>query len=125
MKLTHSCIITQNIERLKEFYADVLHIEPQAYGEDYVEFPTECGTLSLYSLAAHELLAPGSVHAASNRSVELEFQVDDVDKEYRRLQHMDIEWVKPPTTQSWGNRSIYFRDPDGNLINFYSRVGAE
>jgi len=32
--------------------------------------------------------------------------------------------VKPPTTQPWGNRSIYFRDPDGNLINFYSRVAA-
>ncbi|MGI8825693.1 MAG: VOC family protein [Chloroflexota bacterium] len=27
-----------------------------------------------------------------------------------------------PSTQEWGNRSIYFRDPDGNLINFYSRV---
>lgn len=125
MKLTHSCIITQSIERLQEFYADVLRIEPQAYGEYYVEFPTECGTLSLYSLVAHEQLAPGSARAASNRSVELEFQVDDVDKEYVRLQHMDIEWVKLPTTQSWGGRSIYFRDPDGNLINFYSRVGGE
>jgi catechol 2,3-dioxygenase-like lactoylglutathione lyase family enzyme len=29
-------------------------------------------------------------------------------------------WVKPPTTQPWGTRSLYFRDPDGNLIDFYA-----
>ncbi|HKW35048.1 MAG TPA: nuclear transport factor 2 family protein [Candidatus Acidoferrum sp.] len=28
-------------------------------------------------------------------------------------------WVKPPTTQPWGTRSVYFRDPDGNLVNFF------
>jgi len=122
MKLTHSCIITENIERLREFYEGVLQIEPQTYGDSYVEFPTECGTLSLFSLAAHEELAPDSARSAANQSLELEFQVPDVDEEYDRLQEMEAEWVKPPTTQAWGNRSIYFRDPDGNLINFYGRV---
>jgi catechol 2,3-dioxygenase-like lactoylglutathione lyase family enzyme len=109
---------------LREFYKDVLQIDPQTYGDGYVEFPTECGTLSLYSLTAHEVLAPGSAQSAANRSLELEFQVADVDEEYERLQKMEIEWVKRPTTQSWGGRSIYFRDPDGNLINFYSRVST-
>jgi hypothetical protein len=28
--------------------------------------------------------------------------------------------VKPPTTQSWGRRSIWFRDPDGNNVNFFA-----
>ncbi|MGI8825201.1 MAG: VOC family protein [Chloroflexota bacterium] len=57
-----------------------------------------------------------------NRSIMLEFRVSDVDQQYARLQRKDIAWVKPPSTQEWGNRSIYFRDPDGNLINFYSQV---
>ena len=25
----------------------------------------------------------------------------------------------------WGNRSLMFRDPDGNLINFFTPVSAE
>jgi catechol 2,3-dioxygenase-like lactoylglutathione lyase family enzyme len=31
-------------------------------------------------------------------------------------------WVKGPTTQPWGTRSIYFRDPDGNLVDFFAPV---
>jgi len=29
----------------------------------------------------------------------------------------------PPTTQPWGNRSMVFRDPVGNLVNVFSREG--
>ncbi len=30
-----------------------------------------------------------------------------------------------PTTMPWGNRSLLFRDPDGNLINFFTPVTAD
>ena len=56
----------------------------------------------------------------------LEFQVEDVDVEYERLRsiaQLEIEFVLQPTTLPWGNRSIYFRDPDGNLVNLFTRVG--
>jgi len=122
MKLTHSCIITENIKALTDFYEKVLEIKPEIYGEDYAEFPTDAGTLSLFSFKAHEELAPGSSKPGINGCLELEFQVEDVDQEFARLKPMDVKWVKHPTTQAWGNRSIYFRDPDGNLINFYTRT---
>lgn len=122
MKLTHSCIITQNVQTLAAFYKEVLQIEPQFYGDDYVEFPTGIGVLSIFSLNAHEELAKDSAKPASNRCLELEFNVDNVDDDYNRLQQLRVEMVKHLTTQPWGNRSFYFRDPDGNLINFYSRT---
>jgi len=122
VKLTHSCIITEKIKVLTDFHEKVLQIEPETYGDDYVEFPTDAGVLSLFSFKAHEELAPGSTKPATNGCLELEFQVEDVDQEFSRLKQMDVEWVKLPTTQAWGNRSIYFRDPDGNLINFYTRT---
>jgi len=122
MKLTNSCIVTENVKQLGLFYRDALQIEPQIYGEDYIEFPTECGTLSLYSAVAYERMAPGAIRPAANKSVILEFQVDDVDREYSRLQQMETDWVRLPTTESWGNRTIYFRDPEGNLVEFYCPV---
>lgn len=30
--------------------------------------------------------------------------------------------VQEPTTMPWGNRSLLFRDPDGNLVNFFTPV---
>jgi catechol 2,3-dioxygenase-like lactoylglutathione lyase family enzyme len=78
VELTHSCIITENIKALTEFYEKVLEIKPETYGDDYAEFPTDAGVLSLFSFKAHEELAPGSSKPATNGCLELEFQVEDV-----------------------------------------------
>jgi catechol 2,3-dioxygenase-like lactoylglutathione lyase family enzyme len=51
----------------------------------------------------------------------LDFLADDVDAEYPRVDALGVGWVLPPTTQPWGNRSMIFRDPAGNLVNVFSR----
>lgn len=122
VKLTHSCIITEVVKKLSDFYKEILQIEPQIYGNDYAEFPTDGEILSLFSFKAHEELAEGSTIPSSNRCLELEFNVDNVDDEFARLEQLNVEMVKPLTTQPWRNRSFYFRDTDGNLINFYMRT---
>ena len=119
-RLVNTCLITANVDRLVQFYEPILGLKPHRSGKDYAEFHTGAGVLAVYSAAAQEKYISGSVEAAKNRSVILEFQVSDVDKEYRRLQSLVKTWVKPPTTQPWGTRSIYFRDPDGNLVDFYT-----
>lgn len=42
--------------------------------------------------------------ARENRSMILEFEVEDVDAEQARLQPLVGEWVLELTTQAWGNR---------------------
>lgn len=55
----------------------------------------------------------------------VEFQVDDVDAEYARVEPFVTDWVEEPTTMPWGNRSILFRDSDGNLVNLYTPITDE
>ena len=117
--LVRTCVITQDVRRLVSFYEPVLRKKAKWSGDDYAEFSTGTGVLSIFSSDAQEKYIPGSTEAAKNRSVILEFKVSDVDAEYKRLQTLVNIWVKPPTTQRWGTRSTYFRDPDGNLVNFY------
>ena len=124
MKFTHACLITQKLEVLRDFYREVLQVEPKVYQDDYVELPTEGAILSLYKQESLNKTVPGAMQAGVNKSVMLEFQVADVDQEYARLKQsqLRLDWVMPPTTFPWGNRSIYFRDPEGNMVNLYSVV---
>ena len=45
--------------------------------------------------------------------------------EFERLKTLVNVWVQEPTTMPWGNRSILFRDPDGNLVNLFTPVTEE
>ena len=124
MKLTHACLITQRLETMRDFYREILQVEPKVYQDDYLEFPTEGAILSLYKQESLDKTVPGAMRAGVNKSLMLEFQVADVDQEFTRLQKssLRIDWVMPPTTFPWGNRSIYFRDPEGNMVNLYSVI---
>jgi catechol 2,3-dioxygenase-like lactoylglutathione lyase family enzyme len=123
--LDHACVITNDVRRLVDFYEPILAQKAKWSGKDYAEFPTGAGILAVFSTEAQEKYIPGSAEAAKNRSMIPEFRVASVDREYLRLQNLVKIWVKPPTTQLWGTRSIYFRDPDGNLVDFYTPPKAQ
>ena len=60
--------------------------------------------------------------AHDNHSVIIEFLVDDVDRVHQNLAGSVADFVNEPTTMPWGDRSLLFRDPDGNLVNFFTPV---
>ena len=44
--------------------------------------------------------------------------VDDVDRLHEELGGRGVAVEMPPTDQTWGNREMYVRDPDGNSVRF-------
>ena len=119
-QLVNTCLITDNVQQLVNFYESVLQLKAERSSDQYAEFHTGVGVLAIFSAEAQEKYISGSAKAATNQSLILEFRVADVDQEYARLQNLVKTWVKPPTTQPWGTRSTYFRDPDGNIVDFYA-----
>jgi catechol 2,3-dioxygenase-like lactoylglutathione lyase family enzyme len=113
------------MEGLVDFYRQVLQADPQWNGA-YAEFPTGPGIFSLWAVDAYaEIAGTAALPELGTGGIMLEFEVDDVDAEFRRLQRLPglhLAFVLPPTTMAWGNRSIYFRDPDGNLVNLFSHA---
>jgi catechol 2,3-dioxygenase-like lactoylglutathione lyase family enzyme len=121
MRVNGISIVTEDVARLRDFYTAVLRTT--AGGDDtFTALRTNGATLSLFVRAGMEAMAPGSMRGAGTGAFTLEVEVDDVDGEYERLAALDVTFVKPPTTQPWGRRSVWFRDPDGNIVNFYANV---
>ena len=119
MKLAHARLVTNDVLGLTRFYQEVTGMAPT--GDDpYVEFHAPAFTLAISSQTIIERQSAGATMPGTNRSVILDFEVEDVDAERARLERVVREFVLEPTTQPWGNRSMLFRDPDGNLINFFA-----
>ena len=119
--LNSVCIITQDVRGLRDFYQSVLEVAAED-NDVFVVFYTPRADLSLFSTQSLEEMAPGLVNDSGAGNCFLEFEVEDVDVEYERLKALNVEVVKPPTTQPWGVRSVWFRDTDGNIVNFYAHV---
>jgi predicted enzyme related to lactoylglutathione lyase len=119
MRLASARVVTNDVPRLARFYQEVTTVAPVG-GDDYVELRTPGGTLAISSQRSMDLFAAGATAPGVNRSAIIDFEVDDVDEERSRLRRLIPECVLEPTTQPWGNRSMLFRDPDGNLINVFA-----
>ena len=127
MKLASIRIITANVSSLVTFYEHVTGIPLVQYTPDFAELQTKGATLAIGSTNTLQVFGGDDVaQAAQNRSAIIEFQVDDVDKDYERLtDYLQNSMVQKPTTMPWGNRSLLFRDPDGNLVNLFTPVKPE
>ncbi|MFJ3190831.1 VOC family protein [Streptomyces halstedii] len=122
MDLVSIRIITDDVARLVAFYEQATGVPATWATEDFAELSTGGGTLAIAGTRTVPLFAPGSARPADNHSVIIEFLVDDVDRVHGNLTGFVSDFVNEPTTMPWGNRSLLFRDPDGNLVNFFTPV---
>src|ERR1700729_3244397 len=115
-------IITGDVARLVAFYEKATGVQANWSTEDFAELRTTRATLAIGSTRTVPLFAPGAARPADNHTVIIEFLVDDVDGVHQHLAGFVEDFVNEPTTMPWGNRSLLFRDPDGNLVNFFTPV---
>jgi uncharacterized glyoxalase superfamily protein PhnB len=120
MELVQGRIVTDDVAGLAAFYARLVGT-PVALNDYYVEVHT--GAMSV-GFSRHRFTEYQEDQAGRQDEIVLDFVVDDVDREFERIDRLGVDWVLKPTTQPWGNRSMVFRDPEGNLVNVFSRPKA-
>lgn len=119
-------IITADVQRLVRFYEEITGMKVTMYTPDFGELATPSCTLAIGSTRTLQLFGGDIARPADNHTAILEFRVGDVDAEFDRLSSvLTGAIVQEPTTMPWGNRSLLFRDPDGNLVNFFTPVTAD
>jgi predicted enzyme related to lactoylglutathione lyase len=125
MSLVSLRIIKADIKQLVQFYEKATGVTAKWLTDDFAEILTNSFTLAIGSTRTVVFFGEGVVLPAANKSVIIEFLVENVDDDYERIKALTADVVQKPTTMPWGNRSLLFRDTDGNLINFFTPVSPE
>jgi predicted enzyme related to lactoylglutathione lyase len=119
MELVQARIVTDDVERLAAFYASLAGAKV-ALNEYYVEVPAGPMSVGFSRRKFTEYRENQAERPRRRNEIILDFRAADVDAEYGRVDALGVGWVMPPSTQPWGNRSMIFRDPEGNLVNVFS-----
>lgn len=116
-RLDHLVLTVADVELTAEFYQRVLGMERIRFGEGRVALRFGEQKINLHPADAPFL--PNARHAQPG-SADLCFIAETALEEVRsELERLDVEIIEGPVERTGALgpiRSVYFRDPDGNLI---------
>jgi predicted enzyme related to lactoylglutathione lyase len=98
-----------DIDAARGFYADYLGLGDEEFNLGWVARFTSPDS------GANVQLVTGDATAAVDSVISV--HADDVDAAYAEALERGYEIVHPLTTEAWGARRFFVRDPDGNVIN--------
>ncbi len=83
---------------------------------DFGAHKTLTGDLSLQSIETYKEFIGTSDISFDGNNFEIYFEKDDFDKFADKLKEYNIEYLHPIIEHSWGQRVVYFYDPDKHII---------
>ena len=122
IKEPHYAIALRNdIEGMKAFYRELLPFPIDSESETTLAF--RAGT-TVFSLRRRTRAYDGQGTRPDLPGAQFAFRVeaDEVEPCYRQLLAAGATIVDPPTDQPRGHRTVYFTDPEGNLLEVYAEV---
>jgi catechol 2,3-dioxygenase-like lactoylglutathione lyase family enzyme len=120
--LDYTVVFVRDMPAMRRFYEDVLCLSVQReLSAGWIEYQLGPNTLAL---ATPSLTAKDAPTPAGSASLQLAFKVPpgDVDLCAEELMQKGIDPVSPPTDRPFGHRTLFFRDPDGNLLEMYAEI---
>lgn len=119
-------IFVENLQRMVEFYRDVLGFETERDGNGpYAEFKQDGVRFSMYERAQLSALLgqaptyPNGVNGTFEIAIDLPSS-GEVDCEFARVVAAGGKPIYAPRNEPWGMRSSMVADPEGNLIEIGS-----
>jgi catechol 2,3-dioxygenase-like lactoylglutathione lyase family enzyme len=120
--IDYTVILVRDMAAMRRFYEDVLRFPlTRELSAGWIEYRIGGNMLVL---ARPGRLAKDALTPKGSASLQLAFKVDvhDVDRCAEELLQHGVDLLEPPTDQPFGHRTLFFRDPDGNLLEVYAEI---
>ena len=122
--IDYTVIFVRDMDAMRHFYETLLGFSLQrVLSSGWIEFRIGGNTLALTIPSRTASDHPIPVGSAA---LQLAFKVSvaEVDACAEELVRKGISLVSPPTDQVFGHRTLFFRDPDGNLLEVFADIQA-
>lgn len=125
-QIDHVTLVVRHLERSRRFYVDVLGMEPaQRPGFRFPGLWFQAGTTQIHLIEEHPESGPAEVFRPEqclvSRTAHFAFEVEDALAARDRLAELGIPLADGPKTRPDGPTQIYVFDPDGYLVELFSR----
>lgn len=123
--INYTVIFVRDMTAMRRFYEDVLAFPLlRELSPNWIEYSVGNNTLALAKPSRTAADAPIPHGSAS---LQLAFKVSpaEVDQCADELVRQGVVLLSPPTNQSFGHRTLFFRDPDGNLLEVYAEISLQ
>jgi catechol 2,3-dioxygenase-like lactoylglutathione lyase family enzyme len=120
--IDYTVIFVRDMPAMRRFYEDILGFPLlRELSPGWIEYQVGGNTLAL---AKPSLTATDAPTPTGSASLQLAFKVSapDVNRCAYELVRQGVNLVSPPTDRSFGHRTLFFRDPDGNLLEVYADI---
>ena len=120
-QLDYVIILCDDLERMKAFYRDLFAFPVDS--ESPTSLALRAGSV-LLGLRQRTRDYDGQGLRPNLPGVQLAFRVSpaEVDLCYKQLVAKGVNIVDPPADQPRGHRTVYFTDPEGNLLEVYAEI---
>ncbi|MDP7347164.1 MAG: VOC family protein [Phycisphaeraceae bacterium] len=120
-QVNYVIVLCDDFERMKAFYTEVFAFPVEA--ESPTDLAMRAGSVTL-ALRKRTRDYDGHSGGAASPGVQIAFLVapDEVGPCHEQLVKKGVKILDPPTDQPRGHRTVYFSDPEGNVLEIYAEV---
>ena len=120
-QLNYVIILCEDLRGMKAFYQDLFGFPVQTESATSLAF--QAGSV-LLGLRQRTRDYDGRGVDAASPGLQLAFLVSpaEVDGCYKQLLAKGVKILDPPSDQPRGHRTVYFSDPEGNLLEIYAEI---